>query len=243
MFNNSGVRKVTGAAPVQILANVQLQHSVGVVVAQGSTQAGADGRKIIKAGTPLAGNLSARVTPFTVAADSPTPTKGVYTVQITVAASVGDKITIEGVVYECAAEEAVATKKFAGSTAAEQVTSLLKMVVCADFDVAAVSGATDKIGFTQKVPDATNTPTATVTQAVEGTMTIGDVAQVTEPVVGTSNDAVGVLLHDVDVTAGNTNGTLLIFGFVNLNRLDAATRALITEEAQEALPMIKFYAC
>lgn len=29
-----------------------------------------------------------------------------------------------------------------------------------------------------------------------------------------------VLLHDVDVTSGNANGTALIFGFVNKNRLD-----------------------
>ena len=29
-----------------------------------------------------------------------------------------------------------------------------------------------------------------------------------------------VLLHDVDVTAGAANGTALIFGFVNLNRVD-----------------------
>lgn len=30
-----------------------------------------------------------------------------------------------------------------------------------------------------------------------------------------------VLLHDVDVTAGAANGTALIFGFVNLNRVEA----------------------
>jgi hypothetical protein len=33
-------------------------------------------------------------------------------------------------------------------------------------------------------------------------------------------NAQGVLLHDVDVTAGNANGTMLIWGFVNLDRLD-----------------------
>ena len=30
-----------------------------------------------------------------------------------------------------------------------------------------------------------------------------------------------VLLHDVDVTAGNANGTALIFGFVNVNCVDS----------------------
>lgn len=37
-----------------------------------------------------------------------------------------------------------------------------------------------------------------------------------------------VLLHDVDVTAGNANGTALIFGFVNVNRVEADVAAAIT---------------
>lgn len=51
---------------------------------------------------------------------------------------------------------------------------------------------------------------------------------------GVSN-AVGVLLHDVDVTAGAENGTLLIFGFVDLNKVDATTAALITDAVKTAL--------
>lgn len=37
-----------------------------------------------------------------------------------------------------------------------------------------------------------------------------------------SNDAKaqGVLLHDVDVSEGTANGTVLVFGFVNENRLE-----------------------
>lgn len=127
MFNKSGFTKTTGAAPVQILANTELQHSMGVVVAQGTTTADANGRKIVKAGTPMAGSLDARTTAFT--------------------------------------------------------------------------------------------------QATDGT-------------------AVGVLLHDVDVTDGNANGTLLIFGFVNTNRLDTATKALITDEVKTALKGgVTFIAC
>lgn len=127
MFNQSGITKTSGAAPVQILANVDMQYSVGVVVAPGNTAA-VDGKKIIKAGTPMAGSLDARTTAFTQA--------------------------------------------------------------------------------------ATGTP------------------------------AVGVLLHDVDVTKGNANGTLLIFGFVNMNRLDAATKALITDEVKTALnAKVTFIAC
>lgn len=51
---------------------------------------------------------------------------------------------------------------------------------------------------------------------------------------GASN-AVGVLLHDVDVTAGAENGTLLIFGFVDLNKVDTTTAALVTSEVKAAL--------
>lgn len=50
-----------------------------------------------------------------------------------------------------------------------------------------------------------------------------------------ASDAVGVLLHDVDVSEGAENGTLLIFGFVNLNRLDSSVASLITTDVKTAL--------
>lgn len=37
-----------------------------------------------------------------------------------------------------------------------------------------------------------------------------------------------VLLHDVDVSAGNANGTALIFGFVNVNRVESDVATAIT---------------
>lgn len=40
-----------------------------------------------------------------------------------------------------------------------------------------------------------------------------------------------VLLHDVDVTNGNANGTALIFGFVNVNRVESDVAAAITAAA------------
>ena len=40
-----------------------------------------------------------------------------------------------------------------------------------------------------------------------------------------------VLLHDVDVTSGNANGTALVFGFVNVNRVDSDVAAAITTAA------------
>lgn len=113
MLNRSGIIKETAVAPFQILFNVQNQMSVGVIVDKAVGTAGEDGKKIVKAGTPLNGDLTARGTAFVAAKD-------------------------------------------------------------------------------------------------------------------TSNPAVGVLLHDVDVTEGDANGTLLIWGFVNLNRMDSTTAGLIT---------------
>lgn len=37
-----------------------------------------------------------------------------------------------------------------------------------------------------------------------------------------------VLLHDVDVTLADANGTALVFGFVNVNRVEADVAAAIT---------------
>lgn len=124
MFNKTGIKKTTGAAPVQILFDVQNQVSVSIVVDDGYSVT-RDGRKIVPAGTPLSGDLTARETAFVKAVD-------------------------------------------------------------------------------------------------------------------TSNPATGVLLHDVDVTDGDTNGTLLIWGFVDLNKVDSTTAALITATRKSEIPSIKF---
>ena len=113
MFNRPGIKKETLAAPQQILFNVQNQMSVPILVDKTMASVTVDGRKVVKAGTPLSGDLTARGTAFKAAVDTTAP-------------------------------------------------------------------------------------------------------------------AVGVLLHDVDITDNNANGTLLIWGFVNLDRLDSATAGLIT---------------
>ena len=121
MLNQSGITKTTGAAPVQILFNVQNQMSVGIKLAKNFARAVTEnGRKIVKAGTPLNGDLTTRGTAFVAAKD-------------------------------------------------------------------------------------------------------------------TSNPAVGILLHDVDVTDADANATLLIWGFVNLSRVDSTTAALITETRKTEL--------
>ncbi|MGX7195162.1 hypothetical protein [Enterococcus olivae] len=51
-------------------------------------------------------------------------------------------------------------------------------------------------------------------------------------VVSNDENAQGVLMHEVDVTGGTANGTVLIFGFVNEFRIPDVT---VTDEAKEAL--------
>lgn len=132
MYNNTGVTKTSYLNKNQILFAVEHQVSMSIIVDDANITAGSNGKKIVKAGTPLTGSLDARTTAFTKASSSGSPSV---------------------------------------------------------------------------------------------------------------SNAVGILLHDVDVTAGENNGTLLIFGFVNTNRIDATTKALITAEVKAALPMIKFVAC
>ena len=115
-----GFKKTSAVTPKQILFGTAPMMSVGVVVSSSDIIANSEGRKIVKAGTPLVGSLEARNTAFTVAG----------------------------------------------------------------------SGA---------------------------------------------SDIAGVLLHDVDVTDGNNNGTLLIFGFVNLNNLDDDVISKLTSNAKKLL--------
>lgn len=228
MFNNTGIKRETAVAVNQILAFVNPQVSVGVVVNNTNISSDSEGRKIIKAGTPLYGDLTARTTAFTKST-STSGTAGTWTCQITTAFAANEKITINGVTYTKGSTQSATDKVFAGSSATEQATSLVAIVSDSKFTLTNSSGV---ITFTQKVADTTGSAPIVTKTATTGA--IGNVTAGTSPVDGTSN-AVGVALHDVDVTAGNNNATLLIFGFVNLDRLDDATAALITGAVRTAL--------
>ncbi len=220
MLNRSGITTETATSPTQILANVELQESIGCIVPQ-ALGATVGSKKIVKAGTPIVLDFTNRQTN---AAATVGPTLGVFTLQITTAFATDEVLTIDGTAYTCAATEDTTSNKFAGATAAAQVTSLLKMVTTDDYDVAAVSGATDKIGFTQKTVDTSDTTGPTVTKTAT-TGAIGSVTKVTDPDAGTTGNA--VVLHDVDVTSGAANATALLFGFVNFDRLDTSVQSQV----------------
>lgn len=49
-----------------------------------------------------------------------------------------------------------------------------------------------------------------------------------------------VLMHDVDVTAGDENGTIVIAGCVDLLKLEASVKTALTSSIKAALPRIIF---
>lgn len=66
--------------------------------------------------------------------------------------------------------------------------------------------------------------------AKAGTPIKVNLSNISTPVVkpdGSEVSANAVLLHDVDLSHGKTNGTALLFGFVNLSRIDSITKAAI----------------
>lgn len=68
MLNQSGVTTVNATTPKTILWAPETAVAVPCVVADTGIVAGSDGKKIIQAGTPLAGDLTARNTAFTKSA-------------------------------------------------------------------------------------------------------------------------------------------------------------------------------
>lgn len=76
-----------------------------------------------------------------------------------------------------------------------------------------------------------------------GTILSGDLDNRITPFTGAVDSASGVLLHDVDVTDGDANGSLLIFGFVNTNRIDSDVKSKITNELKAKIPAVQFVAC
>lgn len=218
MLNRSGIENLTLGAPAQILANVEMQASIGCIVAQslGTTQD--DGRKIAYAGTPISIDPANR-TAAAIAAGTKTPAAWAFA--ITTAFAADEVLTVDSVNYTCKATENVASKQFAGTTVAEQAASLLKMLASDTYAFSAGTAA-GQIVATQKT--ASSTETAVIVSKTASTGAFSAVEKI-----ASYSEAAGnaLLLHDVDVTSGAANGTALIFGFVNWNLLNAAIQASV----------------
>lgn len=77
-----------------------------------------------------------------------------------------------------------------------------------------------------------------------GTPVKGDLKDRNTPWVKETTNPNGIILHDVDVTgltSGQTrNSQVVVFGFIDVNKLDTDVQALITPGVESALKMIQF---
>lgn len=217
MLNRSGIEVMSLGAPAQILANASVFASVGCIVPQYfGIEDGA--KKIAYAGTPVFVNPEGLQIP--VIADG-TEAPAAWAFSITTAFAADESLTVDGTTYTCKATENVGSKQFAGSTAAEQVTSLLKMLTSTDYTFKA-GPDDDLIEAWQKTPSATETA-----PVISKTSSTGAISEIEKVASYNRTEANAVLLHDIDVTAGDGNGAALILGIVNFNRLNAFVQNII----------------
>ena len=233
MLNQTGVKTVSGGTRKILLVDEKNSTAISCKVANTGVDADANGRKIVKAGTPLNGDFENRGTAFTKAVTT-SGTKGTWTCEITTAFASDEVITINGVDYTKGATQSADDKVFAGSSATEQATSLVAIVSDPKFTLTNSSGV---ITFTQKVADAGGAaPTVTKTAT---TGAVGSVTDGTAAVDGTNN-ANCILLHEVDVTDGTQNAQAVIFGTFDLNKFEEDVQVLVTKQVKANLKMIQF---
>lgn len=73
-------------------------------------------------------------------------------------------------------------------------------------------------------------------QAKEG----GDDDDTNDTPTTTADPAVGIILHDVDVTKGTANSQVVVFGFIDVSKLDSDVVAMLTDDVKSNLKMIQF---
>lgn len=60
------------------------------------------------------------------------------------------------------------------------------------------------------------------------------------PANDTTATCIGVLAHNIDVTAGNENAAIIVDGFIDLDKLGTTTAALITAGVRATLRRVTF---
>lgn len=77
------------------------------------------------------------------------------------------------------------------------------------------------------VPESMGATSTLVKAGTPICVDLSNINAVCKEVDDTTVFANAVLLHDVDLSHGQTNGTALIFGFVDLNKIDTATQTAL----------------
>lgn len=110
MLNQTGIKKESGMTRKNILIAPELAFSLSCKVANTGVTAGADGKKIIRAGTPLSGSLEARDTAFTVSTSDSTTVCGILLHDVDVTGGTANaQVVIFGFVDTTKLEDSVNT--------------------------------------------------------------------------------------------------------------------------------------
>lgn len=199
MLNNTGIKgPYTYDKPVQILENVEFQLSVGCIVPQAL-------------GTTVTSNGRT----FKIA-KAGTPININFADLNSIATVPGADIE-ESATAGIGSSTGITAATVTAATFGKKVSATGKYTFTYD-----LSGTKWKLGDTD-VADITTYGIAVTGTPADGDTVIVDYVKAEEGV-----DANAVLLHNVDVTNGNNNGTALIWGFVNINRLEADVQELVT---------------
>lgn len=112
-------------------------------------------------------------------------------------------------------------------------------VVVGNTGVSAVNGKKILKAGTPMTGDLTARTTAfqkaTTTAGKAGNLVVpdgGGTVELPEPKV---SNAVGILMTDIDVTNGEANAQIYLYGIIDMNKVDSTTAALITAEVKTAL--------
>lgn len=209
MLNQGGITKTSGTTRNIILMAPELAFSISCKVANTGIEADGNGKKLVKAGTPLYGSLTARDIAFTVSASGtaasatasvPTGQTGVTAAAVVAATfgaavgGIGDRYTFVATVDATP----TTTWKLEGET---------------------VDLATYGI-----------TPTGTAANGDKITVIYTPAAEA-EPV--------GIILHDVDVTGGTQNAQVVTFGFVDASKLETAVATALANATPKGITIVK----
>lgn len=118
MLNQGGITKESGTTRNLILMAPELAFTLSCKVANTGVTAGSDGKKIIKAGTPLYGSLTARETAFTISGSEGAEPVGICLHDVDVTSGTkNSQVTTFGFVDVSKLETAVATALAAATPA------------------------------------------------------------------------------------------------------------------------------
>jgi len=111
MLNQTGVETRTYGAPEKnILVDEKNSTAVSIKISNTGVSADSDGKKIVKAGTPVYGSLTARETAFTISGSAGAKPVGVILHDVDVTSGTkNSQIVISGIIDVSKVETAVAT--------------------------------------------------------------------------------------------------------------------------------------